>query len=56
MDTIHYQKLIISTNGIVMDQKKVDTVWNWIMEKKTVNGYPNTLCGNTPFLVFRNYF
>jgi hypothetical protein len=41
--TAKYLGLIISTQGILKNQIKVDTVRNWSREKKTTNGRLNNL-------------
>ena len=42
-DTMKYLGLILSTNGISMDDDKVETIRNWSREKKTENGRLNSL-------------
>jgi len=55
-ETIGYLGLIISTQGISIDEDKVEIVRNWSREKKTKNGRLNNLCEVQQFLGFRNYY
>jgi len=54
-ETVRCLRLIISTNGISMDEDKVETVRNWSTEKKTKNGNLNNLFEAQQFLGFCNY-
>ena len=55
-ETVRYLGLLISTNGISMDEDKVETVRNWSREKKTKNGRLNNLFEVQQFLGFCNYY
>ena len=55
-DIVKYLELIIPTNGISMDEDKVETVRNWSREKKTANGRLNSLFEVQQFLGFCNYY
>jgi len=55
-ETVRYLGLIISTNGISMDEDKVETVGNWSREKKTKNGRLYNLFEVQQFLGFCNYY
>ena len=55
-DTVKYLGLIILTEGIPMDEDKVETVWNLSREKKTANGRFNNLFKVQQFLGFCNYY
>jgi len=50
------RSLIISTNGISLDEDKVETVKNLSREKKTKNGRRNNLLNIQQFLGFCNYY
>jgi hypothetical protein len=55
-ETVKYLRLIISMNGVSMDQDKVHTVRNWSQEKKTANGRLNNIFEVQQFLGFCNYY
>jgi len=55
-ETVRYLGLIISTEGISIDEDKVQTVRNWSREKKTKNGRLNNLFEVQQFLGFCNYY
>ena len=55
-ETVRYLGLIISTNGILMDEDKVKIIWNWSREKKTENGRINNVFELQQFLGFCNYY
>jgi len=54
--TVRYLGLIISTQGISLDEDKVETVSNWSREKETKNGRLNNLCEVQQFLGLCNYY
>jgi hypothetical protein len=51
-NTVKYLGLVISTEGISMDQDKIETVEIWSQEKKTAKGRLNNLFEVQPFLAF----
>jgi hypothetical protein len=51
-DSVKSLGLVISTNGILINQDKVNTVQNWSPEKKTANGQLKTLFEVQQFLGF----
>ena len=53
-ETVRYLGLIISTQGISLDEDKVETVWKGSLEKKTKNGLLNNLFEVQQFLGFCN--
>jgi hypothetical protein len=55
-ETLRYLGLVISTEGISMDEDKVKTVRNWSQDKKTKNGWLNDLFEVKQFLGFCNYY
>ena len=55
-NTVKYLGLIISTNGITMDEDKVKTVQNWSREKKTANVRLNSVFEVRQFLGFCKYY
>jgi len=55
-ETVQYLGLIISPNGISMDEDKVETVRNWSREKKTKNGWLNNPFKVPQFLGICNYY
>jgi hypothetical protein len=55
-ETVRYFGLIISTQGISMDEDMVETVQHWSRDKKTENGQLNRLFEVQQFLGFCNYY
>jgi len=55
-ETVRYLGLIISTQGISMDENNVQTVRNWSREKRTENGWLNNLFEVQQLLELCNYF
>jgi hypothetical protein len=53
---VKYLGLVISTEGISMDQDKIETVNNWSRQKMTANGRLNNLFEVQQFLGFCNYY
>jgi hypothetical protein len=55
-ENMRYLGLVISTNGISMDEDKINTVRNWSEEKMTKSDRLNKLFEVQQFLGFCNYY